>query len=199
MIGETIQNRRGIPVAGSSQALPLLAAVALVALLAVAGVVFAAGEVPTSLRPIDLRCDWMMDPLGVDSTPPRLSWKLQGDGTRGLTQGGWQVLVASSPEGLGTHEGDVWDSGRVESAEQLHVPYGGRPLRSDERVFWKVRVWDGEGRASAWSAPGTWTMGVLEADGWQGRWITDPELLLCGIHNGVASWPWLTSLSFHDQ
>jgi alpha-L-rhamnosidase len=137
----------------------------------------AASEGSASLRPIDLRCDWMVDPLGVDSTPPRLSWKLQGDGTRGLRQGAWQVLVASSAEALERDEGDVWDSGRVESAEQLHVPYQGHPLGSNEQVFWKVRVWDGEGRASVWSTPGTWTMGVVEAGDWQGRWITDPGLL----------------------
>ncbi len=145
----------------------------LVGLSVVAAPTAAAG----SLTPLDLRCDWMVDPLGVDSAPPRLSWKLQGDGTRGLKQGAWRILVASSPERLAKDEGDLWDSGRVESAEQLHVPYGGRPLRSSEQVHWKVQVWDGEGRPSSWSAPATWTMGVLETDDWQGRWITDPGLL----------------------
>jgi hypothetical protein len=120
----------------------------------------------------------MVDPLGVDSDPPRLSWKLEGDGTRGLGQGAWRVVVASSPGLLDADQGDVWDSGRVESGEQIHVPYTGRPLRSSEQVFWKVRVWDGEGRVSDWSAPATWTMGVLDPGDWQAAWITDPGLLL---------------------
>jgi hypothetical protein len=129
------------------------------------------------LTPVALRCDWMVDPLGVDSWPPRLSWQFQGDGQRGRHQTAWQVLVSASLERLKADQGEVWDSGRVASDEQLHLPYGGRRLRSAERLFWKVRVWDGDGRASDWSAPATWTMGVLEPGDWKGRWITDAELL----------------------
>jgi hypothetical protein len=137
----------------------------------------AAADGKSGLVPVALRCDWMADPLGVDSSPPRLSWQLEGDGRRGLRQKAWRVLVASSPERLLAGRGDVWDSGRVESDDQLHLPYGGRPLHSAERVFWKVRVWDGEDRPSAWSAPATWTMGVLEGADWHGQWVTDPALL----------------------
>jgi hypothetical protein len=140
------------------------------------------------MTPVELRCDGAVDPLGVDAAPPRLSWKLRGEAGRGLRQRAWQVLVASSLDRLASQQGDVWDSGRVESEEQLHVPYAGRALRSAEQVFWKVRVWDGEDRPSPWSAATTWTMGVLEPDGWQARWITDAELLrwsrpLLGYHS----------------
>jgi hypothetical protein len=157
----------------------VVAPAALAALAAVAWAVTprTAADGSGALTPVGLRCDWMVDPLGVDSAPPRLSWQLEGDGRRGLRQRAWQVVVASSEEGLKADRGDIWDSGRVESDEQLHVPYGGRPLRSAERVFWKVRVWDAEDRPSAWSAPGSWTMGVLEPADWHGRWITDPALL----------------------
>ena len=151
---------------------------AMVALLALApGPRFLSAAEPSPLVPVELRCDWMVDPLGVDSSPPRLSWQLQGYGRRGLRQSAWQVLASSSRDGLERDQGDVWDSERVPSDAQVHVPYGGRPLRSTEEVFWKVRVWDGDGRASAWSRPATWTMGVLEATEWRGRWITDPGLL----------------------
>jgi hypothetical protein len=132
---------------------------------------------PSPLTPVELRCDSMTDPLGVDSSPPRLSWRLRGDGARGLRQRAWQVLVSSTRERLERDAGDVWDSGRVDSDEQLYRPYGGRPLRTAQQVFWKVRVWDGEDRASSWSPVATWTMGVLEAAEWRGRWISDPELL----------------------
>ncbi|PYQ04227.1 MAG: hypothetical protein DMF82_11290, partial [Acidobacteria bacterium] len=147
-----------------------LAGSALVVLIA-----FAAGPGPASLAPMELRCDGMADPLGVDSSPPRLSWQLRGDG-QGLRQTAGQVLVSSSLEVLGRDQGDVWDSGRVETDEQLHVPYRGRALRSAEQVFWKVRVWDADGRASAWSTPARWTMGLLDAGDWHARWITDPDL-----------------------
>ena len=45
---------------------------------------------------------------------------------------------------------------------------------SSATVHWKVRVWDREGRASAWSAPASWTMGLLKQDEWKGQWITSP-------------------------
>ena len=92
-------------------------------------IAFAPRESPGSLAPAALRCDGIVDPLGIDSAPPRLSWQLRGEG-QGLRQGAWQVLVSSSLDGLERNRGDVWDSGRVESDEQLHVPYGGRALRS---------------------------------------------------------------------
>lgn len=133
-----------------------------------------------SVLPVDLRCDWAVNPLGIDSSPPRLSWKLQPGkpDTREARQSAWQVLAASAEEKLAAGNGDLWDSGRRESDLQLHLPYAGRPLRSSGRVFWKVRVWDEEGRVSPWSEPATWTMGALDADGWAGaRWITDPGLL----------------------
>jgi alpha-L-rhamnosidase len=136
-----------------------------------------AADARSPLTPVELRADGMVDPLGVDSAPPRLSWQLQGDTSRGLRQSAWQVLVSSSADRLKSGSGDVWDSGRVESNGQLHRPYEGRPLGVAEPVFWKVRVWDGEGRVSAWSAPARWTMSALAESGRRGQWITDPGLL----------------------
>ena len=146
------------------------------ALAALASLHTLGAETPGALTPVALRCDWMVDPLGVDSAPPRLSWRLEGDG-RGLRQSAWQVLVASSPERLAAGEGGVWDSGRVDSAEQLHIPYRGRALRSSQQVFWKARVWDQNGQASDWSEAASWTMGVVAPDDWQAHWISDPDLL----------------------
>lgn len=127
--------------------------------------------------PVELRCDWMLDPLGVDSSPPRLSWQLQGDGSRGQRQTARRILVASSRDALDADRGDVWDSGKVASDQQLHVPFAGRALRSNESVFWKLRVWDEQDRPSPWSAVARWTMGVIEPAEWRGRWISDPGLV----------------------
>lgn len=176
MIERTIPHRRSALFGGRRTLVELLAVV-LAAAFAVGGGRLAADQGRPSLTPIALRCDWMVDPLGIDSAPPRLSWQLRGNGTRGLRQKARQILVASSRESLDQDRGDLWDSGRVESAEQLHVPYRGQPLRSSEQVFWKVKVWDGEDRPSPWSAPGTWTMGITEPVDWHGQWISDPGLV----------------------
>ena len=129
-----------------------------------------------ALTPFDLRCDSAENPLGVDSAPPRLSWKLRSE-VRGAKQSAWQVLVASTAENLAANRGDVWDSGRVMSDEQLGTRFAGPALRSSERVFWKVRGWDAAGTASTWSSPATWTIGVLTLPEWQAQWIAHPGQL----------------------
>ncbi len=123
-----------------------------------------------NLAPTNLRCEYVSDPLGVDAAQPRLSWKLASS-IRGQRQTGYRILVASSKERLAQDDGDLWDSGKVISGETAHIAYGGRTLRSSQQVFWKVRVWDKDGVPSPWSGPGSWTMGLLREEEWQGRWI----------------------------
>ncbi len=119
------------------------------------------------------RCELAADPLGVDTTAPRLSWRISSD-ERGQRQTAWQVQAASSPELLAKDAPDLWDSGRVESDDTTLLPYAGRALSSSEVVHWRVRSWDRDGHPSAWSASTRWTMGLLGQKDWgAARWITD--------------------------
>ncbi len=137
-----------------------------------------------------LRCEYRTDPVGLDVRQPRLSWILQSD-RRGERQTAFQVLVASSPAELGRDIGTEWDSGKVRSDQTVQVSYAGKPLASRARCFWKVRVWDGDDRASAWSEPASWTMGLLDRADWAARWIADPSsvtnLAARPPHNGYHS------------
>ena len=119
-----------------------------------------------------LRCELRVDPLGIDTRAPRLSWKLHST-ERGQAQSAWRVVVASSPEGLLRGEADLWDSGRVASTESVQLEYAGEPLASRQRCYWRVRVWDAAGEPSAWSEPASWEMGLLEPDDWSAAWIED--------------------------
>ena len=133
------------------------------------------------MQPAGLRCEYRENPLGVDSPQPRLSWVLES-AQRGEVQTVFQVLAASSPEILAANQGDLWDSGQVKSSQTVNVPYAGKPLRSARQVFWKARAWDKAGQPSAWSAPASWTMGLLNESDWQAQWIgaagNAPALLL---------------------
>jgi alpha-L-rhamnosidase len=141
---------------------------------ALLNVPLAAGAPPMGrLNPAHLQCEHARDPLGIDVPAPRLSWQVESR-ERGERQTAWQVLVASTPEGLAADRGDLWDSGRRESDETLRVPYAGAALSSSQRVFWKVRVWDRGGQPSPWSSPATWTMGLMKPDEWKGIWIGSP-------------------------
>lgn len=117
-----------------------------------------------------LRCEYLVNPRGLDTPQPRLSWRLQSL-ERGEKETGFQVLVASTWENLRANRGDLWDSGRVDSDQSIQVEYGGKALRSRQTCFWKVRVWDKEGKISLYSDPSFWEMGLLRPEDWHGRWI----------------------------
>ncbi len=117
-----------------------------------------------------MRCEHAVNPLGVETQQPRLSWELSGT-RRGLGQTAYRLRVASSAARLAAGDGDIWDSGRVESAQSVLVPYAGSKLRSRQRVCWQVEVWDNSGN-SALSVPACWEMGLLQERDWSARWIT---------------------------
>jgi hypothetical protein len=122
------------------------------------------------LAPYDLRCDYAVNPLGVDSAAPRLSWKLAGAAS-GLRQTAYEITASKSSPATPSGKTE-WDSGKVESDETIQIPFHGAfDLNSWDQVVWKVRVWDEHGQASAWSPPATWTMGVLKPADWQAQWI----------------------------
>ena len=122
-----------------------------------------------------LRTEYRQDPLGIDAVRPRLSWILASD-RRGARQTAYQVLVASSAENLAKDLGNLWDSGRVVSDQSILVPYAGKTLSSGTACWWKVRVWDAEGRASAWSRHAFWSMGLLKPEDWKAQWIGHDQL-----------------------
>ncbi len=124
-------------------------------------------------RPLQLRCEYKENPLGIDEGRPRLSWVVNDD-RRGARQTAYRVLVASSGEALDGDEGDLWDSGKVESGQSVHVEYAGADLASRQRCWWKLRTWDRDGVASPWSEPAWWEMGLLSHNEWAARWISIP-------------------------
>lgn len=127
-----------------------------------------------------LRCEYRIDPIGVDSPAPRFSWRLGGSfRTGGAVQAAYRVIVASTAQWLAEDRGDLWDSGRVESDQSLNIDYAGQALASGQSCFWKVCVWavgaDRRGRDTPiWSEPATWRMGLLTVADWQAKWIRDP-------------------------
>ena len=127
---------------------------------------------PSSVDVTDLRCEYRVNPLGIDNTSPRLSWKLLEDNqARGQKQTAYQVLVASSLENLKNNTGDVWDSGTVDSNQSVNVTYAGNALQSAKPYFWKVKIWDKDGNAANWSEPSKFSMGLLKQSDWKGDWI----------------------------
>jgi alpha-L-rhamnosidase len=136
----------------------------------------------------ELRCEHLENPQGIDAGQPRLSWLLES-GKRDVKQSAYEILVASSRKALAAGNGDLWDSGKVASDQSVLVPYAGQALVSREECFWKVRIWDANGKASAWSDPGEWTMGILSADDWHAKWIGQDGVEGKNVLFGT-SWIW---------
>ncbi len=117
----------------------------------------------------NLTCEYRTDPLGIDVIRPRLSWQMQTD-RMGARQTAYQIFAASHPDWLSQSQADLWDSGKIESGQSVHVIYSGKKLTSRQQVYWKVIVWDETGTASQ-SAPAWFEMGLLRRKEWKARWI----------------------------
>ena len=124
------------------------------------------------LTPNNLRCEHRTDPLGVDETKPRLSWQVTGAG-RNLRQSAYQIEAATNSAFSGKSR--LWESGRVATDNTVLISYAGPALTSGQRVYWRVRTWDGAGKEGLWSQPAFWEMGLLTPADWQAgntRWIS---------------------------
>ena len=118
---------------------------------------------------VELRTEQMKNPFGLNTAEPRLSWRIESS-ENNLIQKAYRILVASSAELLDKGVGDLWDSGTVKSDESLFILYNGKKLASNQRCYWKVKVYTNKGN-SHWSKPAYWSIGLLHEYNWSGHWI----------------------------
>jgi alpha-L-rhamnosidase len=93
-------------------------------------------------------------------------------GERDQMQTAYQIIVSSSPALLSDSKADLWNSGKETSDRSIQVEYAGKTLKSHDKCWWKVRVWDRDGKASSWSAPAIFEIGILDPGGWEAEWIS---------------------------
>ena len=132
-------------------------------------------ERKSDIVPQNLVCEYLTNPQAVDVQNPRLEWvdALADTDAHGVTRTAYQIEAASSREALLQGKADLWDSGKVDDAESLRVAYGGSVLAAGESCWWRVKVWDQEDNASAWSEPAVWVAGLPENE-WTAQWIGVP-------------------------
>jgi len=141
----------------------------LIALLTI-GNFYAQGTQSNSLSVQEPKIEYHENPQGIDVLQPRFSWILNGEG-RNRSQSAYQIIVASSMKKLSDNQGDIWDSGKMNSNATNQIEFDGSPLKSDFRYYWKAKVWDELGNASEWSTPANWSMGLLNFSNWKGIFI----------------------------
>lgn len=123
-----------------------------------------------------LRCEYKVNPLGIDAPQPHLSWELQST-QKNILQTAYRIIVADDSTAIEKNTGGVWDSKKILTDASIQVAYGGQPLQAAKKYYWKVMVWDNKGKVSKWSKTAVWQMGLLTAADWKGaQWIGYAEL-----------------------
>lgn len=104
--------------------------------------------------PIGLVCELLSHPETtlITAARPSFGWVVN-DPRRGAAQTAYQIVVASSKAAATEKSADLWNSGKVKSAESVNVPYAGAPLRPGSSYWWAVRTWDAQDKPSPWSQP----------------------------------------------
>ena len=132
-------------------------------------------SVRSSLTINGTTCEYLENPLGIDVVKPRLSWEMNSPQFN-KSQSAYEILVASSIEKLNNNQGDLWDTGKELSGQSVHVTYAGSSLKSRQKCYWKVRVWDESDKISEWSEVNSWEMAFLNESEWEASWIEAPRV-----------------------
>ncbi|WP_219225155.1 alpha-L-rhamnosidase [Pedobacter antarcticus] len=123
------------------------------------------------LRPDQLRCEYLETPLGIDVKHPRLTWKLK-DNRQGAKQTAYQIQVSTdSVFSSASNAVQTWDSGKKNTSDNL-VSYNGKPLEAFTKYFWRVTIWDKDGKQAA-PVISSFETGMVDMKNWQGNWISD--------------------------
>ncbi len=116
----------------------------------------------------ELTTEHKANPVGIDIPRPRFSWKVAGTGVN-ILQTAYSVRVASDSKF--TSSSIIWQTGKTLSEESVLQEYKGPELKSGQRYFWQVKIWDNKGRESKWSETAFWETGLLSQSDWKAKWI----------------------------
>lgn len=121
-----------------------------------------------SPTPTKLKCDYLVNPLGIDNPNPRLTWMLSGTNSK---QSAYRLLVGTDSIAVLNGRANCWDTRMVDSDAML-VTYNGKELLPFTRYYWKVLI-TGENGGQVSSEVASFETGMMEMKNWQGAWIGD--------------------------
>lgn len=120
----------------------------------------------------DLSCEYRKNPIGIDISNPRLSWKLKSEKDN-IQQTAYEIRVADNKNDLYNNKNLIWSSGKVNTSQSILIDYNGPSLESGQRVYWQVRVWDQNNKKGPWSEVAFWESGIMDKSAWnKASWIS---------------------------
>lgn len=127
----------------------------------------------TVTQPVNLKTEYLVNPLGIDAQHPRLTWMLADD-RQGAKQTAFQIFVGTDSLEVSKGKGSSWATAKIASSAIL-ATYNGKALQPFTKYFWRVDVWDMAGVKTAPSAINTFETGMMKMTNWKGSWISDEQ------------------------
>lgn len=125
-----------------------------------------------SIAPANLQTENIVNPVGIDVTSPIFGWTVSST-ERNQKQIGYEIIVSDNLTSIKSKKGNVWTTGKISSNNTINISYGGTPLQSARRYYWRVKVYDSNGKASEWSEVAFFETAMLRAQDWTAKWISD--------------------------
>jgi len=131
---------------------------------------FSFGLYAEQVKVVQLLCENKQNPLGIDIRNPMLSWQLRSE-DNGISQTAYEIVVTQNINNFNSNDYVVWRSGKIISDQSVHVVYAGSTLYSKQKYYWKVRIWDKNGKVTPWSNTAFWQTGIFNYNEWTAKWI----------------------------
>ena len=122
----------------------------------------------------NLSCEYQTNPLGIDEVKPHFNWVLKSS-VRNQKQTAYELIVSDNYNDISKNKGNVWTTGKTNSKQSVHIVYDGVPLKSFTRYFWRLKVYDKNGKSSEWSNPAWFETAILKESEWNASWISDSK------------------------
>ena len=113
--------------------------------------------------------EYVVNPVNIDKQNPRFSWVIKSS-ERNQNQLAYRILVSTNIKLLTKETADIWDSGKINSNETIQHELTESVLKSNQKYFWKVLVWDGNNREFT-SPVASFETALLNENEWQAEWI----------------------------
>ena len=124
---------------------------------------------PDAFKVVQLKTEYLVNPIGIDAQQPRLTWQMQ-DSRKDASQRAFEIFVGTDSLSL-LSEKSVWSSGRIDS-DQILYQYQSESLKSFTRYYWKVKLWNQDEELQT-SHVASFETGMMDVSDWKGFWISD--------------------------